>query len=120
MEERLSTVRFITSAYSFEELSDPKLLNRILIVLKREFDGFVDLGLISSEGKLLCYAGPYAFLEKDYSQQSWYHKVLISGKYISDVFLGYRDFPHIAIAVQNLYGHKLLLDITYNNRYKEV
>ena len=102
LEERLSTVRFITSAYSFQELSDAKLLNRILNVLKREFDGFVDLGLISSEGKLLSYAGPYAFLEKDYSQQSWYHNVIISGKHISDVFLGYRDFPHVAIAVQNL------------------
>lgn len=102
LEERLSTVRFITSAYSFQELSDPVILNRILGVLKREFDGFVDLGLISSKGKLLCYAGPYSFLEKDYSQQSWYHNVLISGKHISDVFLGYREFPHIAIAVQNL------------------
>ena len=102
LEERLSTVRFITSAYSFQELSDAKLLNRILNVLKREFDGFVDLGLISNEGKLLSYAGPYAFLEKDYSQQSWYHNVIISGKHISDVFLGYRDFPHVAIAVQNL------------------
>ena len=101
LEERLSTVRFITSAYSFEELSDTKILRRILLVLKREFDGFVDLGLISSEGKPLCYAGPYASLEKDYSQQSWYHKVLISGRYISDVFLGYREFPHVAIAVQN-------------------
>jgi two-component system NtrC family sensor kinase len=102
LEERLSTVRFITSAYSFQELSDAKLLNRILSVLKREFDGFVDLGLISSKGKLLCYAGPYAFLEKDYSQQSWYHNVILSGKHISDVFLGYREFPHVAIAVQNL------------------
>jgi len=102
LEERLSTVRFIASAYSFQELSDPVILNRILSVLKREFDGFVDLGLISSKGKLLCYAGPYSFLDKDYSQQSWYHKVLINGRYISDVFLGYREFPHIAIAVQNL------------------
>jgi len=102
LEERLSTVRFITSAYSFQELSDPVILNRILSVLKREFDGFIDLGLISSKGKLLCYAGPYSFLDKDYSQQSWYHRVLISGRYISDVFLGYREFPHVAIAVQNL------------------
>jgi two-component system NtrC family sensor kinase len=102
LEERLSTVRFIASAYSYQELSDPVILNHILSVLKREFDGFVDLGLISSKGKLLNYAGPYSFLDKDYSQQSWYHKVLINGRYISDVFLGYREFPHIAIAVQNL------------------
>ncbi|MEJ2105217.1 MAG: anion permease [Ignavibacteriaceae bacterium] len=99
LEERLSTVRFIASAYSYQELSNPAILNRILSVLKREFDGFVDLRLISNKGKLLCYAGSYSFSDKNYSQQSWYHKVLISGRYISDVFLGYREFPHIAIAV---------------------
>jgi len=48
------------------------------------------------------YAGPYSFLGKDYSQQSWFHEVLVSGCHISDVFMGYRKFPHIAIAIQNL------------------
>ena len=71
IETGLSTVRFITSAYSYQELSDPVILNRILSVLKREFDGFVDLGLISSKGKLLRYAGPYPFIDMDYSQQNW-------------------------------------------------
>ncbi|MBU3914390.1 two-component sensor histidine kinase, partial [bacterium] len=30
----------------------------------------------------------------------WFHEVAIRGVYISDVFMGYREFPHIAIAVQ--------------------
>jgi len=102
LEERLSTIRFISSAYSCEDLSNEKVLNRILLVLKKEFEGFVDLALISSEGELVNYAGPYDFLGKDYSQQSWFHAVLVKGWHISDVFMGYRKFPHIAIAIQNL------------------
>jgi two-component system NtrC family sensor kinase len=102
LEERLSTVRFITSAYSFEELSDQRIMNRILAVLKKEFEGFIDLALIDNTGNMVSYAGPYSFTEKDYSNQSWFQECLIKGAHISDVFLGYRKFPHISIASHNL------------------
>ncbi len=102
LEERLSTIRFISSAYSCEDLSNEKVINHILVVLKKEFEGFVDLALINNAGEQVNYAGPYAFLGKDYSQQSWFHEVLVKGVHISDVFMGYRKFPHIAIAIQNL------------------
>jgi len=104
LEERLSTVRFITSAYSYAELSDEKVMNRILGVLKKEFEGFVDLALLDSDGNLVNYAGPYSFPGKNYSQQTWFQEVLIKGAHISDVFLGYRKFPHISIATYNLSG----------------
>ena len=100
LEERLSTVRFIASAYSFEELSDEKALSRIFRVMRTEFEGFVDLGLIDSQAKMVSYAGPYELLGKTYSQQSWHHEAQLRGMYVSDVFMGYRKFPHIAIAVQ--------------------
>jgi two-component system NtrC family sensor kinase len=100
LEEKLSNVRFITSAYSIRELTDEKNLNRIFRVLKKEFGGFVDLGLIDCNGIQVSYAGPYDLLAKDYSEQTWYHEVTVKGVYISDVFMGYRKFPHIAIAVQ--------------------
>ena len=102
LEERMSTLKFITSAYSFEDLQDKKVINRILSVLKKEFEGFIDLGLIGRDGVQLAYAGPYSLLEKDYSKQGWFQEVLINGAHISDVFMGYRKFPHITIAVQNL------------------
>lgn len=101
LDERLSTVRFIASAYSFEELSNQKTLNRIFRAMKTEFVGFVDLGLIDSHAKMVSYAGPYGLLEKNYSQQDWFQEAHLRGVYISDVFLGYRKFPHIAIAVQH-------------------
>jgi len=98
--ERLSAVSFIASAYSFEDLADDNALNRIFRVMKREFGGFVDVGLIDSSGAQVSYAGPYDLKGKDYSEQSWFHEVRIRGTYTSDVFMGYRKFPHIVMAVQ--------------------
>jgi len=100
LKERLSNVKFIASAYAYAELADEKNLNRIFRVLKKEFGDFVDLGLIDCNGILVSYTGPYDLLGKNYSQQSWFQEVAVSGVYISDVFMGYRKFPHIAIAAQ--------------------
>ncbi len=99
LEERLSVIRFIASSYSFEELSDQKTLNRIFKALMDEYCCLVDLGLINKKGIQLSYIGPYEFLGKNYSKQSWFQEVVVKGNYISDVFMGYRQFPHVAIAV---------------------
>ena len=98
-EERLSVIRFIASSYSFEELSNQKTMNRIFNVLMGEYCCLIDLGLINKKGIQLSYAGPYDLLGKDYSEQKWFHEVMVKGNYISNVFMGYRKFPHVAIAV---------------------
>lgn len=98
--ERLSTVSFIASAYTPEELSDEGNLNRIFRVMKREFGGFVDLGLIDEYGVQVSYVGPYELKGRNYSEQPWFHEVQIRGTYVSDVFMGFRGFPHIIMAVQ--------------------
>lgn len=99
LEERLAIVKSISSLYSFESFSDQKTLNRIFRVLTSQYCCWIDLGLIDAQGLQLSYTGPYDLLGKDYSQQSWFKEVLVKGIYISDVFMGYRQFPHIAIAV---------------------
>ncbi len=98
-EERLSVIRFIATSYSFKELSDQKTMNRIFNVLMDEYCCLVDLGLINNKGIQLSYAGPYDFLGKDYSEQKWFQEVVVKGTYISNVFMGYRKFPHVAVAV---------------------
>ena len=100
--QRLSTVSFIASAYSFEELANEETLRRIFRVTKQEFRDFVDLGLIDCHGTQVSYVGPYKLLGKNYADQSWFHEVKVRGTYISDVFMGYRKFPHVVIAVQHL------------------
>ena len=102
LEARLSTVRFIATAYTYEELADKQNIKRILTFLKKEFGGFVDIGLIDANGVLESYAGPYPLLGKNYAEQTSFQETLIKGKYISNVFLGHRRFPHIVVAVQHL------------------
>jgi two-component system NtrC family sensor kinase len=98
LEERLSVVKFIAASYSFEELSDQKTLSRIFQALMDEYCCLIDLGLINTKGIQLSYIGPYEFMGKNYSKQSWFQEVMVKGDYISDVFMGYRQFPHVAIA----------------------
>jgi two-component system NtrC family sensor kinase len=100
--ERRSALSFIASAYSFAELADEDNLFRLFQVMKREFGGFVDLGLIDSKGLQVSYVGPYKLAGKDYREQEWFKEVEIRGIYISDVFMGYRGYPHFVIAIQKL------------------
>jgi len=100
--ERLSAVSFIASAYLFDELADQQSLNRIFQVMKQTFGGFVDLGLIDSNGLQVSYVGPFSLAGKSYKDQDWFHEVSIKGTYISDVFTGYRKHPHFVIAAQQM------------------
>ena len=112
--ERLSAVSFIASAYSFKDLSEQDMLNRTFRVMKQEFGGFVDLGLIDSSGVQVSYVGPYELKGKTYKDHDWFHEVSVRGSHISDVFMGYRKFPHFIIAVQgeSSTGEKWILRAT--------
>jgi len=99
--ERRSAVSYIASAYDVEVLSDRAELARIFEAMKREFGGFVDLGLIDARGVQVNYVGPYEFVGKDYSEQEWFKEVFIQDAHISEVFLGHRRRPHFVIAVRH-------------------
>ncbi len=100
LEERLSSVRSLAASYTYQQLSDQEVLNNLNQIFKKEFGGFVDFGVINKDGIQVAYAGPYDLLGKKYSQQKWFNEVSIRSVYVSDVFMGHRGFPHIAIAVQ--------------------
>ena len=101
LEERRSAVDFIVRDNDFEALNDPVRLTTILDNLKEAFGGgFVDLGIIDPLGHQRNYVGPYQLSGKDYSGQGWYKEVLERGVYISDVFMGFRNMPHLVVAVR--------------------
>lgn len=116
--ERKSAVSFIGRAYGYQELADPQRLNHIFRAVKQEFSGFVDLGLIDARGVQVNYVGPYDLKGKDYSDQNWFHEVHIRGTFVSDVFLGYRRFPHVVIAVEKMTseGERWVLRATLNTQ----
>jgi two-component system NtrC family sensor kinase len=99
--ERKSALDYIVHANSYESLSSDDHLATILVDLQKSFGGgFVDLGLIDSTGQQRIYEGPYNLKGKDYSDQEWYTQVTDNGIHISDVFLGFRQVPHIIIAIK--------------------
>jgi two-component system NtrC family sensor kinase len=100
LREKTSGLKFLVSAYSYDQLSNQRTLQEIFAKRKREFSDLVDLGVIDSKGIQRAYAGPYDLLGKDYSSHDWYQKVLVRGVYVSDVFLGYRQIPHFVVAVK--------------------
>jgi len=99
--ERLSALIFLNSEKSFKDLSDNKKLVYLLSHLKKSFDGFIDLGLIDSQGNHRSYVGPYELLGKNYKDQPWFQEVTLQGIYVSDVFMGFRKFPHFVIAIKH-------------------
>ena len=99
--ERHSAVSFIASAYGYQDLSDQFTLDRVFQVMRNEFGGFVDLGLIDSSGLQVSYVGPYELSGKSYWDHEWFREVSVRGSHISDVFLGYRSYPHFVIAVKH-------------------
>jgi len=99
--ERLSALTLLISEKTFDELSDTKKCAQLLSYLKKSFDGFIDLGLIDSKGSHRSYSGPYELGGKNYKNQHWFHEVSLRGIHVSDVFMGFRKFPHFVIAVKH-------------------
>lgn len=101
LDERKSALHFIVQDNTPESLADPVRLNKILSNLKISLGDIVDLGSVSEDGLQAAYVGPYALQGVNYRDEPWFREVIVRGTYISDVFLGFRDFPHIVIAVRH-------------------
>jgi signal transduction histidine kinase len=99
--ERLAALEFIVRDNQLGRLTDASRLQVVLDHLQSSFGGFVDLGVIDSDGRQLCYVGPYDLEGVDYSGQEWFRSVRDEGLHISDVFPGFRRVPHLVIAARH-------------------
>ena len=124
LEERRAALTYVVNRESYEDLCDSEKLNRIFLNMKQSFGGFVDLGVIGSDGDQRSYVGRYELKGKNYKEQDWFHEVCLKGVYVSDVFLGYRNFPHFVIAVrkdsaeeESFYVLRATIDSEMLNRY---
>ena len=70
-------------------------------IIQTRSKSFLDLGVIDQEGNHLAYVGPYYNTLKgvNYKNEDWFHAVMSTGVYVSDVFMGFRKIPHFIIAV---------------------
>ncbi|MBW2367849.1 MAG: ATP-binding protein [Deltaproteobacteria bacterium] len=99
--ERKAALDFLIQDNALEELNSQDRLSCLLDNLKKGFGGFIDLGVIDDSGRQNAYTGPYDLVGKDYSRQEWFQQVRDQGVYISDVYKGYRNTPHMVIAVRS-------------------
>jgi two-component system NtrC family sensor kinase len=103
LSERRSALTFLAHERPFTDLCNEQALMRMISNLNRslELGAFVDLGVIDDRGDQLCYSGPYELAGRNYLDQDWFHEVARLGTYTSDVFLGFRNSPHFAIATRH-------------------
>jgi len=102
MEERLNALIFTVNEMGYDQLSGNDNLVEILKNLKLGFGGLTDLSVIDMDGNQVAYAGPFNLEGKNYKNQPWFSQSLEKNNFVSEVFTGYRDVPHIIIAVRSI------------------
>lgn len=102
LEERLDALRFTVNEIGYDQLTNPDRLSEILRNLKLGFGGLTDLSVIDNRGTQIAYAGHFQLGGKDYSHQPWFIECQKRQFYVSEILHGYRDVPHIVIAVKSL------------------
>ncbi len=88
------------SLYEPKTLAAGGQLSALFAALNRS-GVITDLGMIDRSGDHLAYQGPFEkeLAGKNYAGTEWFVEVLKSGRYVSDVFTGYRKVPHLIVAV---------------------
>ncbi len=99
LRERRTNLEFVINTNSFESLSRPHNLAFVYDNLRGISNAFVDLGVFNEEGLHVAYHGPHQLSGKIYKDEPWFMEVIQNGVHISDVFLGFRGYPHFIIAV---------------------
>lgn len=100
IQERLGALELLIHENSRQELVTPGRLREAFDNLRLAFGGFVDLGVVDPDGDQNHYVGPYNLQGDNYADQDWFREVTVRGVFVSDVFLGHRQFPHFVIAVK--------------------
>jgi two-component system NtrC family sensor kinase len=90
----------LAGMYPIKIMGDQPHLDQLFRSVNERGD-VVDLHVIDSAGKQLAYVGPYrsSIEGKNYKDAPWFKEAMVAGKHVSDVFMGYRNVPHLVVAV---------------------
>ena len=100
LREQVAQLRTVAYSHSVDELASQEKLDSILTTMQLGSRTFIDLGLINEEGLHVSYSGPYNLYQANYKNEDWFNQVMVRKIYVSDVFEGFRGFPHMIIAVK--------------------
>ena len=99
LNERITQLKNLAYTHSREEMTTPGYLDSLFDIIHNTSRSFVDLGVIGPDGSHEAYSGPFNLKDVNYKDEPWFNQVMLKGHYISDVFMGFRNFPHFIIAV---------------------
>jgi two-component system NtrC family sensor kinase len=99
LRERIAQVRNLANTHSLAEIGDQAFLTALFETIQAGSNSFIDLGVIGQDGRHAAYVGPFELRDANYSSEDWFQQVMLKGVYVSDVFMGFRHFPHFIIAV---------------------
>ncbi len=114
LSERQSALAMVTREETYDELGEAERLSSLLANLNQTFGGVIDIGLINEEGTQTAFAGPREPTAVNYANEDWFRAVSDRGAYVSEVFRGFRDLPHIIVAIRHddPEGHRYVLRVT--------
>lgn len=99
LKQKVAFLRTLAYTTSFEKIISRGALKSLFNTVETYSNDFVDLGVIDSEGNHVAYVGPYSISDVNYKEETWFMEVMFRGVYVSDVFMGFRRFPHFIVAV---------------------
>ena len=102
LDERKNALSYVVQSNSLAQLEDTQQLKKTLTFLHQSFGGFTDIGIIDATGVQTAYAGPHELAGKNYKDQQWFKDTMDHGISVSDVFLGFRNVPHMSIALRHM------------------
>ena len=75
--EKLSDIRYLAKAYTYQELSNKAFLEKVLEALQKDYGPvFDDLGAVDAEGNLTADAVSFKLGKAYYAEAEWFHKAL--------------------------------------------
>jgi two-component system, NtrC family, sensor kinase len=104
LSERLSALGLLLRETPGAELRTAGGLAHALNTMDESYGGIVDLGVIDETGVQVAYAGPFALEGRNYAEHRFFQEARTRGVSVSDVFMGYRNLPHIVLAVHKDLG----------------
>ncbi len=106
LEENILQLRNMAWTHNYAQMSEQPYLQHVFSTMQSGNKAFIDLGVIDGDGRHAAYVGPYALGDVNYRGEDWFQKTMLKGVYVSDVFMGFRRYPHIILAVMRREGNR--------------
>ncbi len=100
-DDRIAQLNSIAQTQPLQRIRDESQLATFLNMVQLQSNVFLALEVIDQNGDRLAYAGtqPLPNGTLRYKNEAWFHLVMSSGVYISDVFSGFANVPQLLISV---------------------